>query len=78
MKTRNAMALGLLTLAALTAVGVLLYRQHEQEEAVIADVPWSGEVDNEDPFAEMIEEGAGLIGQMKAEAAELAKKQREA
>lgn len=68
MKTRNALALGLIALAAVATLGICLTRQEEEQYAT--DVPWTGEVDSDDPFAEMIEEGAGLIAQLRAEAAE--------
>lgn len=41
----------------------------EEEDEQEFDVPWTGSGDEEDPFALMIEEGAGLIGQLMAEAA---------
>ena len=73
MKSRDAIVLGLIALVAVAACGFLLNARNEEHFS--ADVPWMGEEDSDDPFAEMIEEGAGLIGQMKAEAAELARRQ---
>ena len=73
MKTRFAMALGLIAIAAVATLGIYLSRQ-EEEEQYATDVPWTGEVDDDNPFAEMIEEGAGLIAMLRAQAAEQASK----
>lgn len=69
MKTRDALALGFIAVAVVAACGLLLC---SQEEELAYSVPWTGGADADDPFADMIEEGAGLIAQLKAEAAERA------
>ena len=66
------MALGLIAIAAVATLGVYLSRQEEEQYAT--DVPWMGEADSDDPFAEMVEEGAGLIAMLRAQAAEQASK----
>lgn len=68
MKPRYVLALGFIALAA-AATWWLVQATEEEEDEQEFDVPWTGSGDEEDPFALMIEEGAGLIGQLMAEAA---------
>lgn len=75
MSKRTTIALGLLV-AATATLGLSLLLSRRRERLATAD-PWHpGQPTDpdDDPFAEMIEEGAGLLGQMKAEAAELARR----
>lgn len=69
MNKKNIFVFGLFGIAAVALVG--LYRNLRDEEEWIAsfDVPWTGTGDPDDPFHGLVEEGAGLIGQLKAEAA---------
>lgn len=72
MKIRHTIALGLITIGLIAACGLLMNAR--DEKSFSANDPWFGDDDSDDPFAEMIEEGAGLIAQMKAEAAEMARR----
>lgn len=76
MSKRTTITLGLLV-AATATLGLSLLLSRRRERLATAE-PWypgqPADPDEDDPFAEMIEEGAGLLGQMKAEAAELARR----
>jgi|GEM_PF-6690861 len=72
MKTRHAISFGLIACAAVATLSLFLSR--EDEEPFATDVPWTGGAESDDPFADMIEEGGGLIAQLRAEAAERLRK----
>lgn len=72
MKTRHALAFGLVAFAAVATLSLLLSRVEEEQD--VTHVPWAGDADGDDPFAGMVEEGAGLIAQLRAEAAERSRK----
>ncbi|MEO7080461.1 MAG: hypothetical protein ABIY71_03000 [Flavobacteriales bacterium] len=69
MNKRNSIVIGLFGIAAVALVGLYLSLQHQEEDTASFDVPWTGTEDPDDPFHGLVEEGAGLIGQFKAEAA---------
>lgn len=73
MNNKNLMILGLFGIAAVALVGLYLSLRDEEEHTPSFDVPWTGTEDLDDPFQGWVEEGAGLIGQLKAEAAERAR-----
>ncbi len=69
MNTKSSIVLGLFGVAAIALVGLYLSLQEPEEVTSSFDVPWTGTDDPDDPFHGLVEEGAGLIGQLKAEAA---------
>lgn len=73
MKTRHTIAFGLIAFGVIAACGLLLNARNEKTLSS-SDDSWFDDGDSDDPFADMIEEGAGLIAQLKAEAADLARR----
>lgn len=69
MNKNSTIVLGLFGIAAVALAGLYLSLREEEEVTSSFDVPWTGSEDLEDPFHGLVEEGAGLIGQFKAEAA---------
>ena len=63
------LVLGLFGIAAVALAGLYLSLSEHEEVTSSFDVPWTGTEDPDDPFHGLVEEGAGLIGQFKAEAA---------
>ncbi|MBK9422324.1 MAG: hypothetical protein IPN44_14930 [Flavobacteriales bacterium] len=69
MKKKNIIAFGLFGIAAVAVVGLYRSLRDQEEWTSSFDVPWTGTDDPDDPFHGLVEEGAGLIAQFKAEAA---------
>ncbi len=69
MNKKNSIAFGLFGIAAVALVALYVSLRDEEEWTSSFDVPWTGSEDPDDPFHGLVEEGAGLIGQLKAEAA---------
>ena len=69
MNKSNFILFGLFSIAAIAVVGLYRSTRDQAEWTSSFDVPWTGTEDPDDPFHGLVEEGAGLIGQLKAEAA---------
>ncbi len=69
MNKNNTIVLGLFGIALVALAGLYLSLREQEEVTASFDVPWTGTEDLDDPFHGLVEEGAGLIGQFKAEEA---------
>ena len=69
MNKKNSIVFGLFGIAAVALVALYVSLRDQEEWTSSFDVPWTGTEDPDDPFHGLVEEGAGLIGQLKAEAA---------
>ena len=68
--------LGLFGIATVALAGLYLSLREHEEVTSSFDVPWTRTEDLDDPYHGLVEEGAGLIGQFKAEAAARSRVQR--
>ncbi len=73
MKKKNSIVLALFGMAAIALAGLYVSSRDQDDRISYFDVPWTGTEDPDDPFQGCVEEGAGLIGQFRAEAAALAR-----